>query len=80
MLQSTPKSQRKSVNISIESRLIEDAKELGINISRAAEESIAKAVSEEKSRRWLLENKEAIESSNEYVRRNGLPLAKYRLF
>ena len=80
MLQSTLKSQRKSVNISIESRLIEEAKELGINISRAAEESIAKAVSEEKSRRWLLENKEAIESSNEYVRRNGLPLAKYRLF
>lgn len=80
MLQSTLKSQRKSVNISIESRLIEEAKELGINISRAAEESIAKAVSDEKSRRWLLENKEAIESSNEYVRRNGLPLAKYRLF
>jgi len=80
MLQSTPKSQRKSVNISIESRLIEEAKYLGINISRAAEESIAKAVSEEKSRRWLLENKEAIESSNEFVRRNGLPLAKYRLF
>ncbi|TGQ96499.1 post-segregation antitoxin CcdA, partial [Mesorhizobium sp. M4B.F.Ca.ET.200.01.1.1] len=23
---------------------------------------------------------EALESSNEYVRRNGLPLAKYRLF
>ena len=80
MLQTTPKSQRKSVNISIESRLIEEAKELGINISRAAEESIAKAVSEEKSRRWLLENKEAIEGWNEYVRVNGLPLAKYRLF
>ena len=80
MLRSVPKSQRKSVNISIESRLIQEAKELGINISRAAEESIEKAVSEEKSRRWLLENKEAIENWNEYVLKNGLPLAKYRQF
>ncbi|TIX47196.1 MAG: post-segregation antitoxin CcdA, partial [Mesorhizobium sp.] len=31
MFQSTPKGQRKSVNTSIDSRLIEDAKALGIN-------------------------------------------------
>ncbi|AZN96685.1 antitoxin CcdA [Mesorhizobium robiniae] len=80
MLHSIPKSQRKSVNTSIDSKLIEEAKALGINMSRAAEQGIAKAISDEKSRRWLLENREAIESSNEYVRRNGLPLAKYRLF
>lgn len=80
MLQSTPKAQRKSVNTSIDSRLIEDAKALGINISRAAEEGIAKAISAEKTRRWQEENREAIESSNNYVRRNGLPLAKYRPF
>ncbi|MGX9573153.1 type II toxin-antitoxin system CcdA family antitoxin [Mesorhizobium sp. f-mel] len=79
MFQSTPKGQRKSVNTSIDSRLIEDAKALGINISRAAEEGIAKAISAEKTRRWQ-ENRETIESSNDYVRRNGLPLAKYRPF
>ncbi|MGX9181085.1 type II toxin-antitoxin system CcdA family antitoxin [Mesorhizobium sp. BHbdii] len=60
--------------------LIEDAKALGINISRAAEEGIAKAISAEKTRRWQEENRETIESSNDYVRRNGLPLAKYRPF
>ncbi|MBZ9760007.1 type II toxin-antitoxin system CcdA family antitoxin [Mesorhizobium sp. CA8] len=80
MLQSTAKSQRKSVNTSIDSRLIEEAKALGINMSRAAEQGIAKAISAEKTRRWQEENKEALESSNEYVKRNGLPLAKYRLF
>jgi antitoxin CcdA len=80
MLQSTPKPQRLSVNTSIDSQLINDAKALGINISRAAEAGIAKAITAEKTRRWQEENKEAIESSNEYVRRNGLPLAKYRLF
>ncbi|MER8378534.1 MULTISPECIES: type II toxin-antitoxin system CcdA family antitoxin [unclassified Mesorhizobium] len=80
MPRSNPKTQRKSVNTSIDSGLIEDAKALGINISRAAEEGIAKAISAEKTRRWQEENKEAIESSNDYVRRNGLPLAKHRLF
>ena len=80
MLHSVTKPRRKSVNISIESRLVEEAKQLGINVSRAAEESIAKAVSKEKSRRWLLENKEALEGWNEYVQENGLPLAKYRQF
>jgi antitoxin CcdA len=80
MLQSTPKAQRTSVNTSIDSQLIKDAKALGINISRAAEAGIAKAIAAEKTRRWQEENKEAIESSNEYVRKNGLPLAKHRPF
>ncbi|RUU88435.1 MULTISPECIES: type II toxin-antitoxin system CcdA family antitoxin [unclassified Mesorhizobium] len=80
MLQSTSKPQRQSVNTSIDSRLISDAKALGINISRPAEEGIAKAISAEKTRRWQEENKEAIDCSNEYVRRNGLPLAKHRPF
>ncbi|WP_244619955.1 type II toxin-antitoxin system CcdA family antitoxin [Mesorhizobium sp. NFR06] len=53
---------------------------MGINMSRAAEQGIAKAISAEKTRRWQEENKEALESSNECVKRNGLPLAKYRLF
>jgi len=80
MLQSAAKPQRKSVNTSIDSRLIEEAKALDINMSRAAEQGIAKAISAEKTRRWQEENKQALESSNDYVKRNGLPLAKYRLF
>ncbi|MDX8493747.1 type II toxin-antitoxin system CcdA family antitoxin [Mesorhizobium sp. VK22B] len=80
MLRLSSKSQRKSVRISIGARLIEDAKALGINISRASESGIATAVAAEKTRRWQEENREAIDSWNDYVRRNGLPLAKYRLF
>ncbi|WP_342214237.1 type II toxin-antitoxin system CcdA family antitoxin [Aminobacter anthyllidis] len=71
---------RKPTNVSLDSRLVEEAKALGINMSQAAEAGLAKAISEEKSRQWLEENREAIESSNEYVERHGLPLAKYRLF
>ncbi|AWC21886.1 type II toxin-antitoxin system CcdA family antitoxin [Aminobacter sp. P9b] len=80
MLQKAAKPTRKPTNVSLDSRLVEEAKALGINMSQAAEAGLAKAISEEKSRQWLEENREAIESSNEYVERNGLPLAKYRMF
>ena len=34
----------------------------------------------EKEQAWLEENREALESSNEWVEKHGLPLAKYRMF
>ena len=80
MLTKTPRPQRKATNLSIDQNLIAEAKALDLNVSRLAEESIAAAVREEKNRRWKEENQEAIESWNEWVRENGLPLAKYRLF
>ncbi|MDB5704817.1 MAG: Post-segregation antitoxin (ccd killing mechanism protein) encoded by the plasmid [Sphingomonas bacterium] len=71
---------RRAANISLDSALIDDAKELGINISRACEEGLAKQIAEERGRRWLEENRAAIESSNAWVAEHGLPLAKYRQF
>jgi len=72
--------QRKSTNLTLDARLVAEAKNLDINISRVAEKSIADAVAEEKARLWKIENREVIEAWNEYVERNGLPLAKYRQF
>ena len=71
---------RKSVNLSLNKDLLAEAKELGINLSRIAEESIAQAVSAEKSRRWKEENSEAIREHNAWVEEHGLPLAQYRVF
>ena len=34
----------------------------------------------EKATQWIEQNREAIESSNEYVEKNGLPLEKVRKF
>jgi hypothetical protein len=34
----------------------------------------------EEGRKWAEENAEAIKSMNEWVKKNGLPLAKYRQF
>ena len=73
-------AKKSSANLSVASELIEEAKALGINLSREAEKGIAKAVSNEKARRWKEENAEAIADANRYVAKNGLPLAKYRMF
>jgi antitoxin CcdA len=73
-------SARKAANLSIDAYVLADAKALNINVSRAAETGIAEAVRAEKSRRWLEENREALESSNAWVDKHGLPLAKYRQF
>ena len=71
---------RKAANLTIDGNLLEEARSLSVNISRAAEEGIANAVKAEKERRWKIENREAIESSNRWVEEHGLPLAKYRQF
>lgn len=71
---------RKPTNISLDSDLLDAAKALGVNISRACERGLAEQVSETRAERWLEENKQALESSNLYVEKNGLPLARYRQF
>ncbi len=71
---------RKATNLSLDQRVVAEAKELELNVSRIAEEAISDAVRAERNRRWKEENREALESSNEWVRKNGLPLAKYRPF
>ncbi len=80
MLTRTPKPLRKAINLSLDQAVIAEAKELELNVSRIAEEAIIDAVRAEKNRRWKEENREALESWNEWVRENGLPLEKYRLF
>lgn len=71
---------RRPTNVSLDARLVEDAKALGINVSRASEEGLVREIKAERQRRWLDENKEAIDEYNEWVRNNELPLAKYRQF
>ena len=71
---------KKATNVSISEALLADARELQINVSRAAEAGLERVIAERRAEIWLQENLEALRSSNEYVERNGLPLAKYKQF
>ena len=74
------KPTRKPTNLSLDSALLEEARALGINVSRSAEAGVAEAVKLHKQEKWLKENASALASSNAYVEANGLPLARHRQF
>lgn len=71
---------RRPTNVSLPAELIGDAKALNVNISQACEKGLAEAVAKTRAERWIEENRAAIESSNAYVEKHGLPLARYRQF
>lgn len=71
---------RVPTNVSLDASLLAEAKSLGVNVSRVAEAGLAAEVTRLRAEQWLEENSRAIHSSNEYVERHGLPLAKHRLF
>jgi antitoxin CcdA len=77
--QTSPHNRRKT-SLSVDPELIEAARALDINLSRAAEGGIAAAVSAARAARWRAENAEASASSNAIVEANGLPLAGWRGF
>ena len=74
------KPARVAVNVSLDAALVAAAKELDVNVSRAAESGVAAEVMRLRGERWLEDNRAAIESSNVYVDRRGLPLEKFRMF
>ncbi len=73
-------SSRKATNVTIDAGLLEHAKKLGINIFKASEQGLARAVTAKQEAIWLQANQAALESSNAYVDGNGIPLAKHRNF
>lgn len=79
-MRSVADAPKRATDVSINETLLAQAKELQVNVSRAAEAGLAKAIAERRSELWVQENREALDSSNEYVERHGLPLARHRRF
>lgn len=73
-------SKKAASDISLSEPRLAKAKELRIKISQTAGARVAKVVEEERAELWVQENREAFESSNAYVEKNGLMLEKYRKF
>ncbi|MFA5966158.1 MAG: type II toxin-antitoxin system CcdA family antitoxin [Sphingomonas sp.] len=71
---------RRPINLSIDSALIDEAKALDINVSRACEEGLRERIRGEKGARWLEQNRAAIDDWNAYIAEHGLPLERYRAF
>jgi antitoxin CcdA len=75
-----PKAPKKAVNVSINSDLLRQARELKINLSKTLETQLEQVLREERARRWQEENREAIEAHNRFVEEHGVFSDRLRHF
>jgi antitoxin CcdA len=69
-----------ATNLSARADLVAEAKALGVNLSEVFESAVLEAVRRKRREAWLADNREAIESYNARVARDGLFSDKWRKF
>jgi antitoxin CcdA len=74
------KATRKPTNVSLPSDLLERAKELDVNVSRASERGLREEVHGAEARAWAAQHAGFIAEMNARIERGGLPLAEHRMF
>lgn len=71
---------KKAANLSIRADLLEEARAYKINLSQTLEAALQAELKKEKERRWLEENRAAIDAYNRHIERDGLWSDGLRLF
>lgn len=71
---------KKPVNLSLDPTLLQEARALGLNISRIAESGLRDAVRRAREKEWQRDNAPAMADYNDWIEQNGLPLARHRSF
>lgn len=74
------KAPKKATNLSLNSKVLEMARELGMNVSQTVDALLMEEVKRRYWEQWNERNKEAIAAYNARIAKEGLPLAKYRTF
>ncbi len=64
-------SPKRATNLSVNADLLDQAKALNINLSRTLEESLEQRIRQENRRKWLVDNKEAIDAYNKRIEEYG---------
>jgi antitoxin CcdA len=78
--QTPSKVARKPTNVSLPTDLLERARELNVNVSRASERGLREAVEAAEARAWAEKNADFIAEMNARIERDGLPLEEHRMF
>ena len=73
-------SVKRATNLSLTAKVLDAARELGMNVSQTVDELLTEEVKRRYWARWNDDNKEAIAAYNARIEREGVPLAKYRTF
>ena len=67
-----PQAPKRPTNLSVNSDLLRQARELDINLSAALEDTLSALVVEKRQQAWLEQNKHAIEVYNQQAEVNGV--------
>ena len=71
---------KRATNLTLNSKVLDLARELGMNLSQTVDALLAEEVRRRYWERWNADNRGAIDAYNERIERDGLPLAKHRSF
>lgn len=71
---------KRAANLSVDAALLDEAKALGLNLSATFEGGLRDAVRVAKAAQWQADNRAALQSSNDWVEKHGLPLGEYWQF
>jgi antitoxin CcdA len=63
---------RRATNVSLSAALVEEARELDINLSREFERHLEELVRERRADKWRAENKKAIDAYAKFFNRHGI--------
>jgi len=67
-----PAAPKKSANLSINADLLQQAKQLNINLSQTLEQHLAELVRQAQRSQWLAENQSALEAYNLRIEKQGV--------
>lgn len=62
---------KKSANLSINADLLQQAKQLNINLSQTLEQRLAEIIRQAQRSQWLAENKNALDEYNRRIEKHG---------
>ncbi len=79
-MRSSPDTTKRPVNLLINTRTLELAKQLGMNLSQTVDNFLAAEVPRRYWAQWNDDNLDAIDAYNARMADEGLPLARYRSF
>jgi len=79
-MQDTASKRKRSVNLSVDGALLQEARSAGVNLSAAFDEALRSKLSEHRIAKWREENRAAIEASRRELEENGLWADDYRVW
>ena len=71
---------KRATNVTVNADLLAQARQCGVNLSQTLEDALKMRLAEERRRKWLEDNREAIEDYNKHFEKYGLWSDGLRMF